>query len=481
MHSRATATAHESGLHAVLGALEARWPQQVSRTEAARLHHANTLTWYPPQPPEAVFMAASTEEVQAVVKLCAQHRVPIVAFGAGTSLEGQINAPYGGISLDLSRMNAICAVDAEDLTCTVQAGVTRKHLNDYLRDQGLFFPIDPGADASIGGMAATRASGTNAVRYGTMRENVISLTVVMADGRVVRTGGRARKSAAGYDLTRLLVGSEGTLGIITEVTLRLHGIPETTAAAVCPFPTIDDACNAAITAIQSGVPLARVELLDELQIRACNIYSNLTLTETPTLFVEFHGSSAGVDEQVAAFRTIAQEHCSGDFQWSTRPEERSKLWQARHDAAHSCLVLKPGAKVVATDVCVPISRLAECVAETKRDLADAGLFGPILGHVGDGNFHVALLFDADDRDELARMKAFSERLAMRAIAMAGTCTGEHGVGQGKRAYLAAEFGPALDFMRAVKVAFDPYNILNPGKIFPAEPATDGADQITTHA
>ncbi|MGA7974926.1 MAG: FAD-linked oxidase C-terminal domain-containing protein [Pseudolabrys sp.] len=480
MHSPGTATVHESGLRAVLEALQARWPQQVSRAEAVRLHHANTLTWYPPQLPDAVFMAASTEDVQAVVTLCAHHQVPIVAYGAGTSLEGQINAPYGGISLDLSRMNAILAVDAEDMTCTVQAGVTRKQLNDHLRDQGLFFPIDPGADASIGGMAATRASGTNAVRYGTMRESVLSLTAAMADGRVVRTGGRARKSAAGYDLTRLLVGSEGTLGIITEVTLRLHGIPEAIAAAVCPFPTIDDACNAAITAIQSGLPLARVELLDELQIRACNIYSNLALMETPTLFVEFHGSPAGVDEQVTELKAIAQEHDGGNFQWSTRPEERSKLWQARHDAAHSCLVLKPGAKVMATDVCVPISRLAECVAETKRDLAKAGLFGPILGHVGDGNFHVAVLFNADDGDELARMKAFSTRLAMRAIAMAGTCTGEHGVGQGKKAYLAAEFGPALDFMRAVKTAFDPHNILNPGKIFPTEPATDGIGQVTTY-
>jgi D-lactate dehydrogenase (cytochrome) len=479
MHSPAATAAHEPGLRAVIKALNARWPNQVSRAEAVRLHHANTLTWHPPQPPDAVFFATSTEEVQEVAKLCLQHRVPIVAFGTGTSLEGQINAPFGGISLDLSRMDAILAVDAEDLTCTVQAGVTRKQLNDHLRDRGLFFPIDPGADASIGGMAATRASGTNAVRYGTMRESVMSLSAVTADGRLVRTGRRARKSAAGYDLTRLLVGSEGTLGIITDVTLRLQGIPEAIAAAVCPFPEIGDACNTAIAAIQSGLPLARVELLDELQIRACNIYSKLALTETPTLFVEFHGSPAGVDEQVAAFEAIVREHGGGDFQWSTRPEERSRLWQARHDAAHSCLVLKPGAKVTATDVCVPISRLAECVIETKRDLADSGLFGPVLGHVGDGNFHVAILFDGNDAQEIARMKDFCERLAMRAIDMDGTCTGEHGVGQGKMAYLTAEFGPALDLMRHIKTALDPHNILNPGKIFQMEAAAIGADPFTT--
>jgi D-lactate dehydrogenase (cytochrome) len=330
---------------------------------------------------------------------------------------------------------------------------------------GLFFPIDPGADASIGGMAATRASGTNAVRYGTMRENVVSLTAVMPDGRAMRTARRARKSAAGYDLTRLLVGSEGTLGVITEVTLRLHGIPEAMAAAVCPFPSLGDACDTAITAIQTGLPLARVELLDELQIRACNIYSKLTLAETPTLFVEFHGSQSSIDEQVALFATIAHDHRGHDFQWSRQPEQRSKLWQARHDAAYACLVLRPGAKVMVTDVCVPISRLAECVLQTKKDLAELGLFGPIVGHVGDGNFHAAVLFDGDDPADVARMKAFSERLAMRAIAMDGTCTGEHGVGQGKIAYLPVEHGPALDLMHQIKCAIDPLNIMNPGKIF----------------
>ena len=461
-----TALTHPpSGLASVLDALAARWPQQVSTAQSVRDHHANTLTWIAPQPPDAVFFATSTTEVQEVVRLCAAHRVPVIPFGIGTSLEGHVNAPRGGISLDLSRMNSIVSVEAEDLTCTVEAGVTRKQLNDHLRDQGLFFAIDPGADASLGGMAATRASGTNAVRYGTMRDNVLSLNVVMPDGEIIRTARRAKKSAAGYDLTRLLVGSEGTLGVITEVTLRLHGIPESIAAAVCPFASLEGACNTAIAAIQSGLPLARIELLDELQVRACNIYSKLTLAETPTLFVEFHGSQSSVEEQVAAFEAIAREHGGGEFQWSTRPEERSKLWQARHDAAYSCLTLRPGAKVMATDVCVPISRLADCVSETKADLAASGLFGPIVGHVGDGNFHVAVLFDGGDPADVARMKAFSERLAMRAIAMDGTCTGEHGVGHGKMAYLAAEFGPALDVMRWVKRALDPNDIMNPGKIF----------------
>ena len=446
-------------------AIRARWPDQVSTAEAVRGHHAQNLTWLKPQPPDAVFFAASTDDVASVVELCAAARVPIVPFGTGTSLEGQINAPQGGVSLDLSRLNAILAVHAEDQTCTVQTGVTRKQLNDHLRDQGLFFPVDPGADASLGGMAATRASGTNAVRYGTMRDNVLSLTAVLADGRTIRTARRARKSAAGYDLTRLFVGSEGTLGVITELTLRLHGIPETIAAAVCPFATLGGACTTAIAAIQSGLPLARIELLDELQIRACNLYSKLALTEAPTLFVEFHGSAGAVAEQTATFEAMARDNGGGDFQWSTRPEQRSKLWQARHDAAYSCLTLRPGAQVTPTDVCVPVSRLTECVAETQRDLAESGLFGPILGHVGDGNFHVAVLFDRDDASDIERMKAFCHRLALRAIAMDGTCTGEHGVGQGKMDYLDAEFGPALDLMRQIKRTLDPHNIMNPGKIF----------------
>jgi len=459
----------QPGIAAVIEALGERWPERVSLAEAVRLHHANTMTWHRPQMADAVFFAESTAEVQEAVRLCAQHRAPIIAFGTGTSLEGQVNAPFGGLCIDLSRMNAIVAVHEDDLTCTVQAGVTRKQLNDHLRDKGLFFPIDPGADASLGGMAATRASGTNAVRYGTMRENVVALQAVMPDGRMIHTAHRARKSAAGYDLTRLLVGSEGTLGIITEVTLRLHGIPEAIAAAVCPFESLDGACQTAIAAIQTGLPIARIELLDELQIRACNTYSKLSLAETPTLFVEFHGTSSSVDEQVDLFKAITGEHGGGEFHWSTRPEERSKLWQARHDAAFSCLTLRPGAQVSPTDVCVPISRLADCVAETKQDLTESGLFGPIVGHVGDGNFHVAVLFDRDDKDEMARVKGFTARLARRAIAMDGTCTGEHGVGQGKIAYLPDEFGPALDFMRQIKCSIDPHNIMNPGKIFTLDP------------
>jgi D-lactate dehydrogenase (cytochrome) len=449
----------------VIEEIRARWPDQIATAEAIRRHHAHNFTWRQPQLPDAVFFAATTDDAEAVVRLCAAGHVPIIPFGTGTSLEGQINAPRGGLSLDLSRMNTILAVHAEDLACTVQAGVTRKQLNDHLRDQGLFFPVDPGADASLGGMAATRASGTNAVRYGTMRENVLSLAAILPNGQKIRTARRARKSAAGYDLTSLLLGSEGTLGVITEVTLRLHGIPESIAAAVCPFASLADACTTAIGAIQAGLPLARIELLDELQIRACNLYSKLTLTEAPTLFVEFHGSENSVAEQAALFQSIARDNGGEDFQWSTRPEERSKLWQARHDAAYSCLMLRPGAKVTPTDVCVPVSRLAECVTQTKADLAESGLFGPILGHVGDGNFHVAVLFDGDDADDVARMKAFCHRLALRAIAMDGTCTGEHGVGQGKMDYLEAEFGPALDLMRQIKRAIDPHNIMNPGKIF----------------
>ena len=343
--------------------------------------------------------------------------------------------------------------------------MTRSKLNAYIRDQGLFFPIDPGADASLGGMAATRASGTNAVRYGTMKDNVIALTAVMPDGSVMRTARRAKKSSSGYDLTRLLVGSEGTLGIITELTLRLHGLPQAIAAAVCCFDTLADACTSAITAIQAGIPLARIELLDAQQIRACNIYSKLTLAETPTLFVEFHGTQASVDEQVARFSEIMRDNGGKDFSFATKAEERTKLWQARHDAAYATMVLRPGSKITATDACVPISRLADCVLETKRDLDDSKLVGTMLGHVGDGNFHVALLVDGNDAAEMTRAKGFIERLALRAIAMDGTCTGEHGVGQGKIAYLAAEHGPALDAMKAIKRALDPLNIMNPGKIF----------------
>jgi D-lactate dehydrogenase (cytochrome) len=362
-------------------------------------------------------------------------------------------------------MNRVLAVHAEDLDCIVEPGITRKQLNEYLRDQGVFFPIDPGADASLGGMAATRCSGTNAVRYGTMKDNVIALKVVLANGEVMSTARRAKKSSAGYDLTRLMVGAEGTLGVITELTLRLTGIPEAISSGVCPFPSVEAACNATILAIQSGIPVARIELLDALQVRACNLYSKLTLPEVPMLFLEFHGTDASVAEQSQRFGEIAAELGGGPFDWATRAEDRSKLWQARHDAYWAARSLRPGSHAVASDVCVPISRLAECVGATQRDVADSKLLAPIVGHVGDGNFHLSLMVDLDDNEEVARAKALLERLVERALAMDGTCTGEHGVGQGKMKYLQAEHGePALEAMRAIKRALDPLDILNPGKI-----------------
>jgi len=446
-------------------ALLARFGNKVATSEAVRQQHANTTTWIANQPPDAVVYAGSTEDVQAAVSICAEHHVPVIPFGAGTSLEGHVNAPHGGVSIDVMEMNRVLAVHAEDLDCVVEPGVTRKQINAHLRDQGLFFPIDPGADASLGGMAATRCSGTNAVRYGTMKDNVLALKVVLASGELITTGTRAKKSAAGYDLTRLIVGSEGTLGIITELTLKLSGIPEAIAAGVCPFSSVEACCNATILTIQSGIPVARIELLDALQVKACNVYSELALPETPMLFVEFHGSEAGVAEQSQRFGEIAQDLGGGPFEWATRPEDRTRLWQARHDAYWAGRSLRPGAQAFATDVCVPISRLAECVTETQRDIAASRLTAPILGHVGDGNFHLTMLVDMADADEVARAKALHERLVARSLAMDGTSTGEHGVAQGKMAYLAAEHGePALAVMRAVKRALDPDNIMNPGKI-----------------
>jgi D-lactate dehydrogenase (cytochrome) len=429
-----------------------------------REQHANVLTWLPNQPPDAVAFALTTEEVAEIVRICAEHRVPVIPFGTGTSLEGHVNAPLGGVCIDLSRMDAVLAVHPEDLDCTVQAGVTRKRLNEHLRDSGLFFPIDPGADASLGGMAATRASGTNAVRYGTMRDNVISLTAVMADGTIVRTTRRARKTSAGYDLTRLLVGSEGTLGIITELTLRLQGIPSAIAAGICPFGSVADACQTVIATIQSGIPVARIELLDEDAIRATNLYSKMDLPVRPTLFVEFHGTEAGVAEQVALFGEIAAEFGGGPFTSATRAEERTRLWQARHDAYWAGRGLRPGAEGLSTDVCVPISRLADCVEETRADIETLGLVTTIVGHAGDGNFHVLVLVDRESPAEVAATETFLERLAIRAIDMDGTCTGEHGVGQGKMKYLARELGAGLEVMRSIKRALDPDGILNPGKV-----------------
>jgi D-lactate dehydrogenase (cytochrome) len=450
---------------ALFARLAARFGNRFSTGAALREQHANTLTWIATQPPDAVLFAETTHEVVEAVKLCAEARVPVIPFGTGTSLEGHVNAPFGGVSLDLSRMNRILAVHEEDLDCVVEPGVTRKALNDHLRDQGLFFPIDPGADASLGGMAATRASGTNAVRYGTMRDNVLSLTAVLADGALLKTGRRARKSASGYDLTHLLIGSEGTLGIITELTLKLHGIPETILSAVCPFATLEGACNATIIAMQMGLPLARIELADEVQIRACNAYSHLTLAEQPTLFLEFHGSAAAASEQVETFAEIAREHGGGELAWAERQEDRNKLWQARHDAYWAARGLRPGAEIVTTDVCVPISALAACVGETRADIDRTGLLAPIVGHVGDGNFHVMPLFDAGSATERNAVQNFLDRLTERALRMQGTCSGEHGVGQGKIRYLAQEHGAGVDVMIAIKKALDPLNILNPGKIF----------------
>ena len=449
-------------LFATLGA---RFGARFSQGQAIREQHANTLTWLKREPPDAVLFAETEAEVAECVKLCAEARVPVIPFGTGTSLEGHVNAPFGGVSLDLSRMNRILAVHEADLDCTVEPGVTRKALNDQLRGSGLFFPVDPGADASLGGMAATRASGTNAVRYGTMRDAVLGLTAVLADGSVIKTGGRARKSSAGYDLTRLIVGSEGTLGIITSLTLKLYGIPETIVSAVCPFASIAGACNATIAALQLGLPLARIEFLDEVQIRACNAYSHLSLPETPTLFLEFHGTPSSAREEVEAFATIAQAEGGGEFAYAERQEERTKLWQARHDAYWAVRGLRPGAEVLATDVCVPISALADCVTETRKDIDRLGLLAPIVGHVGDGNFHVMPLIDPSDAEERRKAQAFLDRLVARALAAGGTCTGEHGVGEGKIAYLAAEHGPGLAAMIAIKKALDPLNILNPGKIF----------------
>jgi D-lactate dehydrogenase (cytochrome) len=450
----------------VISALAARYGNRLATGQTMRAQHAHTTTWIDNQPPDAVLFPQSAEEVQEVVRLCATHRVPVIAFGAGTSLEGQVNAPRGGICLDFRDMNRIVAVHPEDLDCVIEPGVTRKQLNEHLRDQGVFFPIDPGADASLGGMAATRASGTNAVRYGTMKDNVLALKVVLANGEVMSTARRAKKSSAGYDLTRMMIGSEGTLGIITELTLRLAGIPEAISSGVCPFPSVEAACNATILTIQSGIPVARIELLDALQVRACNAYSKLTLPETPMLFLEFHGTEASVAEQAQRFGEIAKELGGGPFDWATRAEDRTRLWQARHDAYWAARGLRPGATALATDVCVPISRLAECVTQSQRDVEASRLVAPVVGHVGDGNFHLSMMVDLNDDDEVRRAKALLERLAERALAMDGTCTGEHGVGQGKIKYLKAEHGEAaLNAMRAIKRALDPLDIMNPGKIF----------------
>ena len=453
-----------AGIAALLG-------DRLSTSAPVREQHGKDVTLHAGHPPDAVAFVRSTEEVAAVVGICARHGTPVIPFGAGTSLEGHFAAIEGGVSIDLSAMDKVLEVNDADLDARVEAGVTRKALNAHLRDTGLFFPIDPGADASLGGMAATRASGTNAVRYGTMRENVLGLTVVTADGRTIRTGTRARKSAAGYDLTRLFVGSEGTLGVITELRLRLQGIPEATSAAVSSFATLGGAVDTVIATIQSGVPVARIELLDELQMRACNLHSRLGYPEAPTLFFEFHGTPAGVEEQARMVGELAQGFGGGGFTWATRAEDRNRLWAARHDAYWAAKVLRPGAVTLATDVCVPISRLTDCILESKADVEAHGLLAPVVGHVGDGNFHFTFLLDPENPAELAAAEAAIERLVDRALAMGGTCTGEHGIGTGKIRFLEKEAGEAIALMRAIKRTLDPKNIMNPGKVIRLDPRT----------
>lgn len=452
---------------ALTQALQQQFQQRFSQGESNRLQHGRDESVHAPQPPDGVVMAESTEEVATVIRLCAEHGVPVIPYGVGSSVEGHVLATRGGISLDLSGMNQVLAIHAEDGDAVVQTGVTRKQLNDALKGTGLFFPIDPGADATLGGMAATRASGTNAVRYGTMKDNVLATTTVLADGRVMKTGGRARKSSAGYDLTRLLVGSEGTLGVMTELTVKLYPIPEAISAAVCTFPSIEAAVQTVIQTIQLGVPVARIELLDALSLKAINLFSKTTLAEAPTLFFEFHGSPAGVEEQAQTVQTIANEQGGANFEWATRPEDRSRLWQARHDAYFACLQLKPGCRCFPTDVCVPISRLAECIAETQADIGQVSIPIALFGHVGDGNFHLVVLVDTGNAKEMEEAAWISRRVVERAIAMEGTCTGEHGIGLGKKKYLLAEHGDvAVDVMRAVKAALDPRGLLNPGKVLP---------------
>ncbi|SPH22335.1 putative FAD-linked oxidoreductase [Ascidiaceihabitans donghaensis] len=456
---------NEDGIATVLGVLKQQFGDRFQTGDAICEQHGHTTTWLKNQSPDGVVFASSRDEVQAIVDICATHKVPVIPYGTGTSLEGHVNAPAGGISVDVTQMDQILAVHSDDLSCVVQPGVTREQLNTHLRDQGLFFPIDPGANASLGGMSATNASGTNAVRYGTMKDNVLALEAVMANGDVIRTAQRAKKSSAGYDLTRLMVGSEGTLGLITEITLKLQGIPEAISSARCTFPTVDAACQTVMQVIQFGIPVARIELLDAIQVKACNAYSKLDLPEEPLLLLEFHGSEASVLEQAEMFGEIAQEHGGGGYTSTTSTEERNKLWQARHDAYWATLQLRPGAAGISTDVCVPISRLADCVNAARARLDEEGFVSPIVGHVGDGNFHCLLLIDEQNADEMARAGAFVSWLNELAISMDGTCTGEHGIGQGKMPYLAKELGQStVDVMGAIKTALDPHGIMNPGKV-----------------
>ncbi|MBM3344438.1 MAG: FAD-binding protein [Betaproteobacteria bacterium] len=449
---------------ALIDALRARFGERLSTSPAIREHHGKDESAFPIAPPDAVVFPETTDECVQIVKLCAAHDANIIPYGVGTSLEGHVLAVHGGVCVDMSRMNNILAVNVDDLDCTVQAGVTRKQLNLHLQHTGLFFPIDPGADATLAGMASTRASGTNAVRYGTMRENVLGLTIVLADGRIIKTGGRSRKSAAGYDLTRLFVGAEGTLGLITEVTLRLYPQPEAASAAICAFPTIDAAVRTVIQTIQLGVPVARCELLDSVTIKAVNLHSKLGLRESPMLFCEFHGSVASVEEQAQTVQAIAKEQGGMDFEWSTKQEDRTRLWQARHDAYPACLRLKPGGRAMSTDVCVPISKLAECVAQTNADLKGTTIPIALFGHVGDGNFHLAIVVDPNNPHDLEEAERVNHNVVARALSMGGTCTGEHGIGYGKLDFLDAEHGNAVPVMHAIKHALDPRNLFNRGKV-----------------
>jgi D-lactate dehydrogenase (cytochrome) len=452
----------------VLVELKALLGDRVSTSAAVREHHGKDESYFPYAPPDAVVFVRTTEEVRDVVNICRRHRVPMIPFGVGTSLEGHILAVAGGVSIDLSQMNQVLAVHEEDLDAVVQAGVTRKQLNEYIKHTGLFFPVDPGADATLGGMAATRASGTNAVRYGTMRENVLSLKVVLADGRVIQTSRRAKKSAAGYDLTRLFVGSEGTLGIITEVTVRLYPVQEAMSAAVCAFDSVDGCTSTVIQTIQAGIPIARCDIVCDKTVAAINKYKKTSYRVAPTVFFEFHGSQASVVEQAEAVQEIARENGGKDFVWATKPEERTQLWQARHDAYFACLQIRPGSRAVSTDVCVPISRLAECVRETMDDVKDYIAPVPLLGHIGDGNFHLMFLVDPAKPEETELAKAFNQRLVERALRLEGTCTGEHGVGMGKMGSMRMELGDdVIDVMRDIKKLFDPDNLMNPGKVVPA--------------
>jgi D-lactate dehydrogenase (cytochrome) len=452
-------------IRTAIGILNQHFAERVKTGESIRAQHAHTTTIIPPQLPDAVIFAHNDDDIQTIVDICGRYKVPVIPFGIGSSLEGQVNAARGGISIDMSEMNNILEVNIEDMDCTVQPGVTREQLNVHLRDTGLFFPIDPGANATIGGMTATRASGTNAVRYGTMRENVIAVNAITADGKKIKTANRARKSSAGYDLTRLFVGSEGTLGVLTSITLKLHAMPQSILSGVCAFPSIEAASQAVIMTIQLGIPVARIELVDALQIKASNLYSDLNNPEKTTLFLEFHGSDEDVANQAKQFQEIADEFEGDEPKFSKVLEERNKLWKARHDAYWAAKNMRPGCDVMATDACIPLSRFSECVTQSQKDLEELNLMGMLLGHAGDGNFHTQLLVDLKDEDEMARASEYISRLNQRAIEMEGTCTGEHGIGQGKQKYLEIELGDSVDIMRTIKMALDPDDIMNPGKIF----------------